>query len=256
MKKFTKNNCSKCNYPIYDSVYKYSTNKYGFELCKNCQEWFDKNEKYTTKETKLLYLALKKRNLPIEIEKNDGRKTIDLAIPSQKVNIEVDGQHHNYDSKQALSDLMRTYYSFNKGYHTFRIPNSLIKDNLNLAADFIVEIILTSKKNIENQNVLNQRLKNNEFLEENIVMFLKQFFFVFDLDWGYTQPYIGKLNNGENLLNESLDNSNWNNRDELIYQYRSLINKLKRDGTFKRVFEKEEYDDMITAMFCDKNGIS
>lgn len=255
MKKFTNDNCSKCNYPIYDSVYKYSIKKYGFELCKNCQEWLNNEEKYTTKETKILYLALRKRNLPIEIEKNDGHKTIDLAIPSLKVNIEVDGQHHNYDSKQALSDLMRTYYSFNKGYHTFRIPNSLIRDNLNVTADFIVEIILCSKKSIDNQNDISKRLKESKRLEESVVMFLKQFYFVFDADWGYTQPYIQELNHGMNLLDKDLDNSNWINRDELVYQYRSLINDLKDNGTFKRVFEKEKYDDLLTAMFCDKNRI-
>jgi len=51
----------------------------------------------------------------------DGYKHIDIAIPEAKINIEIDGVHHNYNAQQALSDLKRTYYSFKK---IFYIKNS------------------------------------------------------------------------------------------------------------------------------------
>ena len=98
----------------------------------------------TTQETIRLYFALKERGVHAEMEKFDGYKHIDIAIPRSKVNIEVDGLHHNSDSNQALSDLKRTYYSFLKGYLTLRIPNSLVYDDyiLNETADYIVNFLI------------------------------------------------------------------------------------------------------------------
>ncbi|MGV3538350.1 MAG: DUF559 domain-containing protein [Rufibacter sp.] len=90
-----------------------------------------------------LYFALKNRGVPAQLEKFDGFKHIDIAIPEAKVNIEVDGGHHNYNTKQALADLKRTYFSFLKGYLTVRIPNSLVYNDevLEETADFIVGIL-------------------------------------------------------------------------------------------------------------------
>ncbi|WP_425269405.1 DUF559 domain-containing protein [Leptospira koniambonensis] len=85
----------------------------------------------------------------------DGFKHIDIAIPEAKVNIEVDGGHHNFDKKQALADLKRTYYSFKKGYLTLRIPNSLItKENLDETADYIVDFLHESIDQLEYDNDL------------------------------------------------------------------------------------------------------
>ena len=81
------------------------------------------------------------RNVPAELEKYDGYKTIDIAVTDAKVNIEVDGAHHNYDHRQALADLQRTYFAFKKGYLTLRIPNSLVKSNLNDTADYITQFL-------------------------------------------------------------------------------------------------------------------
>ena len=76
-----------------------------------------------------------------EIEKFDGHKTIDIAIVEKRVNIEVDGIHHNANPQQAFADLQRTYFSFLKGYLTLRIPNSLVRNNLEETADMITEIL-------------------------------------------------------------------------------------------------------------------
>ena len=93
----------------------------------------------------MLYFALKERDVPAELEKFDGFKTIDIAVPEAKVNIEVDGQHHNFNPQQALSDLKRTYFSFLKGYLTLRIPNSLILWDLEETANYLTEILATNR---------------------------------------------------------------------------------------------------------------
>lgn len=92
-----------------------------------------------------MYFALRERGVPAQLEKDDGFKTIDIAVPSVKVNIEVDGQHHNYSSRQAMSDLKRTLHSYKKGYATLRIPNSLLRDDLERAADLITEYLIVSR---------------------------------------------------------------------------------------------------------------
>ena len=135
--------CTNCNEYIYQNVFDYSISNFGFPLCLDCQNWYRYGiEKgITTNETLQLYLALKFRGIPAEIEKFDGFKTIDIAIVEKRINIEVDGGHHNFNSKQALSDLRRTYHSFLKGYLTLRIPNSLVRNHLEETADMITDFL-------------------------------------------------------------------------------------------------------------------
>jgi hypothetical protein len=104
-----------------------------------------------TSEQEALYIALLERDVPAELEKWDGYKHIDIAIPEVKVNIEVDGQHHNTHKEYALSDLKRTYHSFKKGYATIRIPNCLTRDEETIeeTADYIVALLNHNFKKIE-----------------------------------------------------------------------------------------------------------
>lgn len=120
--------CIECSTYLQTDVYHYSLNNFGAPLCRNHQNWLRNSE--ATDEAINLYIALRKRGVPAHLEKFDGYKTIDIAIPECKVNIEVDGMHHNFNPRQALSDLQRTYYSFLKGYLTLRVPNSLVKYHL------------------------------------------------------------------------------------------------------------------------------
>jgi very-short-patch-repair endonuclease len=146
--------CSVCKKTITEKVYQYSMDKFGKALCYEHQN--DVQTKYksnhmskrkqtpsSTPEAKKLGLALRKRGVPVELEKWDGFKHIDIAVVEAKVNIEVDGGHHNYSNKQALADLKRTFYSFCKGYLTLRIPNSLVKneETLEETADYIVDFL-------------------------------------------------------------------------------------------------------------------
>ena len=142
------NFCIECERDIYTNEFLYSVERFGIPLCREHQGWIQFMSTQTTFEAIRLYFALKLRGVPAEMEKFDGFKHIDIAIPEAKINIEVDGGHHNYNDSQALADLKRTYFSFLKGYYTIRIPNSLVYNEyvLNETADFIVGILNESLK--------------------------------------------------------------------------------------------------------------
>lgn len=135
--------CVECNISINQQVFDYSVANFGLPLCYEHQMWIKEMEMVSTLETIRLYFALKLRGVPACLEKFDGFKHIDIAIPDAKVNIEVDGAHHNLSTQQALSDLKRTYYSFLKGFITFRIPNSLVRTDaiLEETADYLVAML-------------------------------------------------------------------------------------------------------------------
>jgi hypothetical protein len=137
--------CLECNCSIPPNVYHYSTKNFGVPLCRGHQDWIDNHK--ATDYAIALYFALKERGVPAELEKFDGHKTIDIAIVEAKVNIEIDGSHHNLDSNQARADLRRTLFSFKKGYFTLRIPNSLIRaDLIDDIVDDIVEMLVIGRK--------------------------------------------------------------------------------------------------------------
>lgn len=139
--------CIECNSDIDWKVFNYAVENFGLPLCRDHQQWLKDMAQLSTFETISLYFALRERGVPAELEKYDGFKTIDIAITDAKVNIEVDGGHHNFNAKQALADLRRTYYSFKKGYLTLRIPNSLVSErNLDETADYLTEILNINKQ--------------------------------------------------------------------------------------------------------------
>lgn len=86
-----------------------------------------KSKTVSTPEARKLYGELIKLGYNAELEKWDGYKHIDIAVVRAKINIEIDGSHHNHRASTALKDLQRTFYSLEKGYVTVRISNSLIK---------------------------------------------------------------------------------------------------------------------------------
>jgi very-short-patch-repair endonuclease len=120
--------CFECFTSIDEQVWDYSMEKFGVPLCRECQVKLEKALSKATDEAKRLYFELKRKRVPAELEKWDGSKHIDIAVTKSRLNIEVDGSHHNTSSRQALSDLKRTYYSFKRGYFTLRIPNALLHD--------------------------------------------------------------------------------------------------------------------------------
>ncbi|MDO8664219.1 MAG: DUF559 domain-containing protein [Candidatus Liptonbacteria bacterium] len=83
-----------------------------------------------TKEARALQEALEKQGVRVYKELYDGYKTVDLAIPKAKLNIEVDGIQHLTNPNQILADLNRGYYSHKNGYDTMHIPNEMIRLHL------------------------------------------------------------------------------------------------------------------------------
>lgn len=140
--------CIDCSAPITTLVFIYSSTNFGLSLCKYCQDNFKEKSKNSTREAIDLYIALRKRKVPAELEKWDGHKTIDIAVVHAKLNIEVDGQHHNFHPEQAMSDLKRSFYAFQEGYLTLRIPNSLVKYHLEDTADYITDFLIESRDQI------------------------------------------------------------------------------------------------------------
>ncbi len=149
------NNCLECNKYITFGVIDYSVNSYGIPLCIEHQQWINFMQTQTTCETIRLYFALKERGVPAKMEAFDGYKHVDIQIKDANVNIEVDGQHHNFDKEQALKDLKRTYHSFRDGILTLRIPNALVYNEniLNETAGYIVAFLNENLKNKYQRNL-------------------------------------------------------------------------------------------------------
>ena len=75
------------------------------------------------------------------LEKWDGYKHIDIAVPNADMNLEVDGSQHGSELKQAMSDLRRNLHSFKKGWITLHVPNCLVVYALDETAELIAEFI-------------------------------------------------------------------------------------------------------------------
>jgi very-short-patch-repair endonuclease len=99
-------------------------------------------KKRTSWQTERLFDELIKRGVKAINEYQDGHKTVDIAIPSAKIFIEVDGLQHLTDPKQILSDFKRDHFSDGDDFHTIRIPNKVIEDRLELekVANAIAEV--------------------------------------------------------------------------------------------------------------------
>ena len=95
--------------------------------------------KTPTAEAQSLKNALEQRGVQVYVELHDGFKTIDLALPKAKINIEVDGIQHLTDPKQILADLGRGYYSHKNGYDTLHIQNEMLRKHLDEIADALAE---------------------------------------------------------------------------------------------------------------------
>jgi len=137
--------CMKCDKSIDNDVYLYSLKNFKVPLCRLHQAELKNKNPRPTIETLKLYYKLLKLGIPAHLHKEDGFKTIDIAIPKYKLNIEVDGVHHNWDDKQALKDLQRDYYSFTKGYYTLHIPNSLVRKRIDSAITYIINFLNTKE---------------------------------------------------------------------------------------------------------------
>ena len=155
MSVFYQYRCIICNGKMNETEKEYSLSVWNAPICnKGCQNRVKQDTARCTPQAVKLLFALLRRGVPAEYEKYDGHKHIDIAITDAKINIEVDGLHHSYNSKQALTDLLRTTYSHNSNFQTIRIPNSLINDyeTLEETADILTHYINQACYNRMNNN--------------------------------------------------------------------------------------------------------
>ena len=101
-----------------------------------------------TQEAQSLKKALEERGVKVYVELHDGYKTIDLALPRAKINIEVDGIQHLIEPKQILADLDRGFYSHKDGYDTMHIQNEILRTHLAEIADALAEASKVRERNI------------------------------------------------------------------------------------------------------------
>lgn len=136
-------NCRNCNCYLTDHDQEMNEGSAFHSICAECDHviWDLLDNTSATIPCIDLYLELKAKNIAVEIEKNDGFKTVDISIPSAKINIEIDGNHHS-KADQALRDLMRTMFDWKKGITTLHIPNDLIHQKLPKVVSIIHEMVL------------------------------------------------------------------------------------------------------------------
>ena len=153
--------CNECQAAISYDVYAYSKRIYGRPLCMKHQKQNKTSNPNThhlssvkegtpaTQEEDALYQALLDEGFEADeiiLNKKADKKHVDISVPSARVNIEIDGLHHQTNPKQALADIKRTYYSFKKGWYTIRVPNALVRsENLLETARFLRKLIEESE---------------------------------------------------------------------------------------------------------------
>lgn len=138
--------CAKCRKKLSQKVADYSIKNYGIFICFDDQQKIKRRFNRATPTAKKLFSKLIQAGIPAKLEHNDGHKSIDIAIPKAKLNIEVDGKHHHFDATQALTDIYRYIYSSQKGFETIRIPNHLVESDLDKISKILVDFI---KKRLE-----------------------------------------------------------------------------------------------------------
>lgn len=151
--------CNKCKEEISDNEAEYSTKNFSQFLCYTCQRTKDTPTHFNPKnkaseptpEAKRLAKWLRKFGWNAQLEKWDKYKHIDIAITEIKANIEVDGVHHSLNRKQTFADGFRELYSEKKGYKTFRVSNSVLRDEY--STEKYVKEILDKKLKLREKEI-------------------------------------------------------------------------------------------------------
>jgi hypothetical protein len=122
--------CEICDRQICNGYEHYSKCPSCHENDKNMQILITNIENGGTKKItavqKKLYLALKALNWDPELEYEDKHKTVDIAILSAKLFIEVNGTQHAENCDQLRKDLWRSHYSFQKVFLTLSVFNKAL----------------------------------------------------------------------------------------------------------------------------------
>jgi very-short-patch-repair endonuclease len=151
---FKRHFCSICKENISEQVYDFSAKRFGAGLCM-------RHQKTVTPQALKLSRALKSYDVEHTLEYSDGHKHVDIAIPSAKLYLELDGMQHAFSPKQMIADDERDKHSLKNGYTTKRIPNAWVDKNVyKLAANIA---ILTKKREYELKEQERERAQKVSF---------------------------------------------------------------------------------------------
>jgi very-short-patch-repair endonuclease len=179
--------CNECGKTISEEVHRFSKDHYSRALCmehqpKPANKSHYKKPEPTPQALKLGNL-LKSMGHKVEFEKYDGYKHIDIAIVDKKVNIEVDGGQHQ-GKVQALRDLKRTFYSWNKSFVTLRIPNSLTKEEtIEETAKYIDKFLRKDRAQLEKE-IKEEYIEEGNPIWEDMSNFINDFVGDVGKAWG------------------------------------------------------------------------
>src|SRR3990172_12387449 len=144
--------CSVCKETISENVYRYSIDHFGKALCMTHQKtpFYANPQEKVTPQAKILSKALNDLRVKHELEYYDGHKHVDIAIPSARLYLELEGTQHAFNPKQMIADDERDKHSHKDGFYTKRIANVWIdKDVDRLAAS--IAILVRKRENERNQ---------------------------------------------------------------------------------------------------------
>ena len=147
-----KSNCCECNELITPKIYSFSVEKFELPLCLPCGEDLMIRSQKVSPLTFAFFKELKKRGVAARLEKWESSKAVDIVVVDAKLNIEIDGGSQSFNADQAMRDLLRILMAFKKRYLTLRIPNTLVKYNLQHTADLIAEFLTESHEQVENNS--------------------------------------------------------------------------------------------------------
>jgi very-short-patch-repair endonuclease len=177
--------CSACRKTITKGVYDFSMGNFATPLCMTCQK--GKQKKIETRDETIsallratpealrLKTGLADKGWKVIHEDKDRHKHVDLAIREAKIVIEVDGSHHNSNSKQGISDIKRTFHDFvNNDIITLRIPNSVMNDNETIDETVkILDSLLNERiKKLEKEEALEKQAKFGRFVNYILYIFI------------------------------------------------------------------------------------
>lgn len=98
-------------------------------------------QRVATPQAKALYDELMRLGVNAELEHYDGHKTVDIAVLSAKLYIEVDGLHHFTDPDQIERDFKRFHFSDGDDFSTFYVTNKIIEQHVAEVAQALVEVV-------------------------------------------------------------------------------------------------------------------
>lgn len=134
--------CMCCQEPIDYREYTHTRDSFGIAMCSPCTRNYISKLPTSEPLERILYTALVNKGIKgVELQYFDGCKTVDIAILSARLHIEVDGSHHDA-AQQGLTDLWRSYYSLKQSdVLTLRIPNAVVLEDVESAATLITKVV-------------------------------------------------------------------------------------------------------------------